>query len=694
MTKINALSPTLTGPALLLPELSLLGAIRYNERINRYQRSCVMLVAAHQITKFYGKQDLFRQTGFHILPGEKVALVGQNGSGKSTLLKMVLGEVEPDEGEIHRARHMRIGYLPQDILVFRGKNVIRQVLDVADETRALEREMRELEKALEAAPQGGREREEAAHRLAHLVDRYQFLGGYELRPRAEKILLGLGFVPRDFERPVDTLSGGWAMRVALARLLLADPDLLLLDEPTNHLDLEALGWLEEYLVQSSSSVLLISHDRVFVNRVADRIVDIEDGELISHEGNYDAYRQAKREREAHRWAAYRTQQEQIRQTERFIERNRARKDRARQVQSRIKALEKIERIELPPAPDEVKFRFPSAPSSGKLVAHLEGITHSFDGRPLYQSASLALHRGDRVAVIGANGTGKSTLLKMLAGALIPDRGTRRLGHGVKPAYFAQHQMELLHPGKTVLEEVADVAAVPHQGDLRNLLGAFQFRGDAVFKRVKVLSGGERSRLLLCKTLLQGGNLLLLDEPTNHLDIQTREVLETALQDYDGTLCLVTHDRRFMNAVANHILVMRPKGWELFPGNYDDFLATWERKARPASAATVPPDRGSRKDRELKRKEAEWRNKFYRLRAPIESAIEEAEREAESATKQLEALEAELAEPELYRSSDRVRTLQIEHQQVKQRLAQWTERWEDLLAELEALEGEMEKERPG
>lgn len=652
-----------------------------------------MLIAANQITKFYGQQDLVRRASLHIHPGEKVGLVGPNGSGKSTLLRMLLGEVEPDQGEIHRARHMRIGYLPQDVLSLKGRRIIDQVLDVAEEARWVEREIRAVELELEATPEA--EREELALRLSQLLERFQHLGGYDLRSRAEKILMGLGFREEDFHRLTDTLSGGWMMRVALARILLSDPDLLLLDEPTNHLDLEALRWLEEFLAQMQAALLVVSHDRAFLNRVVSRILEIEAGEVVSYTGNFDAYRLEKERRVEQRWAAFRTQQGQLRQIERFIERNRARKDRARQVQSRIKAMAKMERVEPPRKPIELNFRFSLAPPSGRIVVELEGVSVGFEGRLLFQDASLVIEKGTRMAILGPNGSGKSTLLRILAGELTPERGIRKTGHGVKIAYFAQHQMDQLHPEKTVLQELMDAASHPHQGELRDLLGAFHFRGDTVFKRVSVLSGGEKSRLLLCKVLLAGANVLLLDEPTNHLDISSREVLEQALRDFQGTLCLVTHDRELMNRVANHVLVMRPRGWELFPGNYNDYKTIWAKRRIQSPRSQLPsrPHRPTRKDKEQKRLEAEWRNRFSRLRAPIEAEIQRLEREVQAATERLDEIQREMGNPELYRSPERVRKLQSEFAKLRAEVKGWTERWGELHIELEEIENRMAAEKP-
>jgi ATP-binding cassette subfamily F protein 3 len=651
-----------------------------------------MLIAANQVTKFYGKQDIVRRANLHIHRKEKVGLVGPNGSGKSTLLRILLGQIEPDEGEIHVARHARLGYLPQDVLSLKGRTVIDQVLDVAEEVRSVEKGIREIERELDSAAEAN---EELALRLSQLMDQYHRLGGYDLRPRAEKILMGLGFEEKDFHRPTETLSGGWMMRVALARILLSDPDLLLLDEPTNHLDLEALQWLEQFLVGMEAALLIVSHDRVLLNRVVSRIMELEAGELVSYAGNFDFYRAEKQRRLEQRVAAYRAQQEQLRQMQRFIDRNRARKDRARQVQSRIRSIAKMERVELPCKPQELRFRFSVAPPSGRIVAELEGVCFGFQGKALFEEASLVMERGARVAILGRNGSGKSTLLRILAGELTPQKGARRIGHGVRIAYFSQHQMDQLHPQKTVLEELLDSASHPHQGELRDLLGAFHFRGDSVFKKVAVLSGGEKSRLLLCKLLLAGANLLLLDEPTNHLDISSREVLERALGEFKGSICLVTHDRELMNRVANQILVMQPGGWQLFQGNYQDYEKLWAKQdAQPTPLTqSQQPSRAVRKDKEQKRLEAEWRNRFSRLRAPIQGEIEELERKVKRATERLDEIRMEMGCGELYRCGERARAIHQEFNTLKAKVQKWTQRWEELHLEMEQLERTMALEKP-
>jgi ATP-binding cassette subfamily F protein 3 len=641
-----------------------------------------MLVCANRLTKLYGQKDILLEASFHINPGEKIGLVGPNGAGKSTLLKLILGEVEPDGGEIHRAKHVRIGYLPQNVLSFRGKTVMEEVLDVAQEVRWLQEEMEKLHEEISQAK--GEIRERLAFRLGQLMERYQHLGGYGLKSKAEKILVGLGFREEDFSRPVESLSGGWIMRVALARLLLSDADLLLLDEPTNHLDIEALKWLEGFLEELEAAVVVVSHDRRFLNKVVERILEIDGGQLLSYKGNFDTYREEKRRRIEQRWAAYKLQQERLKQLERFIERNRARKDRARQVQSRLKALEKMEIVEPPREPHEMRFRLPEMAPLPRIPLELHDIWFSYCERPVFRGVSLVLERGERLAVVGPNGAGKSTLLKIMAGELSPQRGSRRVGQGVRIGFFAQDQLHQLNPEKTVLEELMDSVAHPHQGELRNFLALFHFRGDEVFKRVGVLSGGEQARLLLCKVLLGGANLLLLDEPTNHLDISSREALEETLIGFGGALVLVTHDREMMGRVATRVLEVGTERVELFLGPYGEFEASREKRGKDLAIRGEKSQGQVRKDKERKRLEAEWRNRLFRMRVPLEKEIESLEEQVERATSRIEEIQKEMSNPELYRSGERVRELKREMAQLRAHVQACTERWEELQLELEAL----------
>ncbi|MGD8878619.1 MAG: ABC-F family ATP-binding cassette domain-containing protein, partial [Syntrophobacterales bacterium] len=537
------------------------------------------MISFYNVSKSFAKQDILLDCSFQVNAGERVGIIGANGSGKSTVFKLLLNLEHPDQGQISRPKHLRLGYLPQDVLHFHGKTVLDQVIDVAEEVQTIEAELSLLADQLEQ-PLPEAELTEAAQRQGRLLEEYHRLGGYDLEARARKVLAGLGFTEKDMDRQVEEMSGGWAMRVALARILLAEPDLILLDEPTNHLDLDSLVWLEEYLVQITSSLMLVSHDRVFLDRVVHRLLELENGLLTSYPGNFQRYLEEKEKRLKSQWAAYRHQQEQIRQIKRFIDRNRARKDRAKQVQGRLKMLDKMELIEPPASPDRFSFTFPPPSRAAKIVLELEKASKGYGDQPVVSDIDLTIQRGDRVALIGPNGAGKTTLVRLMAGMLTPDSGKVLLGSGVKSAYFAQQQLELLNPQQTVLESLQSVAGDLGQGRLRNLLGGFLFRDDEVDKLVSVLSGGERSRLLLCQILVQQANFLLLDEPNNHLDIQGRRVLEKALEIYEGAICLVSHDRHLINAIANKVLVLTNGRVEMFHGNYDDYQEVWKQRLQP------------------------------------------------------------------------------------------------------------------
>lgn len=651
-----------------------------------------MLVSANRVTKVYGSKDLLLEVNFQVNPGEKVGLIGPNGTGKSTLLKMILGTVEPDRGELYRAKHIRIGYLPQNVMSFSGKTVLEQVLDVAEEIKWIQEELDKLNMELSQAKTENREK--LALRLDQLLERYRHLGGYQLKSRAEKILIGLGFKEHDFSRPIETLSGGWMMRVALARILLSDADLLLLDEPTNHLDVEALRWLEGFLKGLDAAVLVVSHDRRFLNRVVEKIMEIEGGRVLSYKGNFDNYREQRKKLDEQRLAAYRLQQEKLKQMERFIERNRARKDRARQVQSRLKALEKMEILEPPRHPQEVRLRLQEVGVSAKVPLELRDVWFSYGEKPVFQGVSLVLQRGERVAVVGPNGCGKTTLLKIMAGELTPSKGVRRLGQGVKIGYFAQDQMQQLNPQKTVLEELMDTVAHPNRGELRNVLALFHFRGDDVFKKVGVLSGGEQARLLLCKVVLGGANLLILDEPTNHLDISSREALEEALIGYEGTICFVTHDREMMEKVATHVLAVGPQQLDFIQGSSRNYESMMEVEKKEVLDGNSKGQKHPRREKEKRRVEAEWRNRFFRLRFPLEKEIERLEEKVERATSRIEQIQEEMANPELYRNGERVKELHAEMARLRADIRKWTEKWEELQLQLEALREEMQRSFPG
>ncbi len=659
------------------------------------------MIAVQGVSKFLGKRELFRDVSFHIRPGEKIGLIGTNGAGKTTLFQVLMGETEPDTGELSRSKGLRLGHLPQQWTPPEGRAVLDHAMDVAKEVQTIRSEMESLQKDME------RERDtvrsgEYALRHAHLLEQLEHFGGYDLEARASKVLAGLGFKETDFTRSVSTLSGGWVMRLELSRLLLAEPDLLLLDEPTNHLDLESLLWLEQYLLATPSAVVIISHDRAFLNTLVTRILELDQGQVQEYTGNYDAYLEERERRQEIQQASYRNQQERIKQIERFVERNRYRKDRARQVQSRLKLLNKIDRIEIAPEQGEIHFAFPDPARSGRRVFELRGACKSYGEHLVYSGVDLIVERGDRVAFLGPNGAGKSTLLKMLAGVEELSGGERILGHQTRIGYYAQYQWEQLRPEWTVLEEASTVAGDLSQSHLRSLLGSFLFRSEDVLKRVSVLSGGEKARLLLCKILLQRPTVLLLDEPTNHLDIPSQDVLEQALEAFPGTICFISHDRHFINRIATKILVASAGAIHVFPGNYDDYQNTWKKRLEEQPLPEGDGEskcgfKGSepvplRTAQTQKRLEAEWRNELYRLRKPLQETIARLEREVEAAQQQSVEFAVRLADPTTYQDGKLAQELQRDYQECQKRIERLTGEWEEASMALEELETNFWKDK--
>ena len=671
------------------------GPTEIHQNAKKLQTDCWQLIAKNMISFFnvsksFAKQDLLVDCSFQVNSGERVGIIGANGTGKSTVFRLLLGLEHPDQGQISKPKHLRLGYLPQDVLQYSGKTVLTQVMDVAEEVQGIEEELSLLADQLEQ-PLSEPKLATAAQRQSVLLEEYQRLGGYDLKARARKVLSGLGFSEKDMDRPVEEMSGGWAMRIALARILLSEPDLILLDEPTNHLDLDSLVWLEDYLVQTKSSLMLVSHDRVFLDNVVHRLLELENGQITSYSGNFQRYLEDKEKRLQSHWSAYHHQQEQIRQIKRFIDRNRARKDRARQVQARIKTLEKMDLVEPPASPDQFSFSFQPPSRAPRVVLELRKATKSYGEQPVFNDINLTIQRGERFAVIGANGNGKTTLAKLMAGVLTPDSGQRMVGTGVRIAYFAQQQLELLNPQQTVLESLSSVAGDLGQGRLRSLLGAFLFRKDEVEKKVSVLSGGERSRLLLCQLLVQQANFLLLDEPNNHLDIQGRRVLEEALKNYGGTICLVSHDRHLINAVADKILVITDGGVDMFHGNYDDYQEIWKKRLQSPSplpeteSYRSEPSSGTKKSKEKKRLEANWRNELHRKKAPLTRRLENLEQRIDKLTGRLDELNHLLAQPDTYENGGFFTELHLEYQELKRTLEAQNQEWEEAALELEAIE---------
>lgn len=643
-----------------------------------------------QVSKAYGSQVLLKSVHLRIGDRDRIGLVGANGSGKTTMLRLIASLESPDEGAIQMKKNLRIGYLPQEIQPQEEGTVIDEVLGARPEFFALYRERRELALAIEAG--GGTELE--LQRKAYVDAAYEDAGGDTHRARAEEILGGLGFAPDGMERPLATLSGGWHMRVRLARLLLSEPELLLLDEPTNHLDLPSMLWFEQYLRSFAGSYVIIAHDREFLNRTVERIVEVDRGALGQHSGNYDFYRRRKVEELEHQAKNYRTQQAKLKELEDFIARNRVRKDRARQVQSRIKMLEKIERIEAPRTGREIGFKFPMPERSGAHPLRLSKVTKSYGDLTVLDQLDLVMPRGEKVAIIGVNGMGKSTTLKVAAGMLSFESGERELGHNTTVGYFAQHQLEALDPEKTVLEEIFSVSRAETLSQLRSLLGAFLFSGEDVEKKVTVLSGGEKSRVALAKLLLRPANLMIMDEPTNHLDIASREMLEDALQQYAGTLLFASHDRRFIDAVATRVLEFGPDGVEEYLGNYSYYV--WKRAQAVVDhdASTAAPNvaqrpavRTPRDDRrERKRREAELRQLLFKDVRPLQDKAAALEAQVGECEGTIAALENDLGDPEIYLSApEEARTKAGQVAQLRRQLEDLMDEWE--VAALAAEEAE-------
>jgi ATPase subunit of ABC transporter with duplicated ATPase domains len=533
------------------------------------------VIAFSKVGKQYGRQVLFVDASFQLNPGEKVGLVGPNGAGKTTLFRMIVGEEAPDEGDVAVPRKLTVGYFRQDVEEMSGRSVLDEAIAGSGRLGDLHHELESLQQAM-ADPGRAGDMDTILERFGEVQEEYEHAGGYGLESLAREVLHGLGFDDERIDGDVGLLSGGWKMRVAMARVLLGQPDVLLMDEPTNHLDIESIIWLEDFLKQRSGALLMTSHDREFMNRVVSKIAEIDGGEITVYSGNYDFYERERAIREANREAAYARQQAMLAKEQRFIERFAAHAAKAAQVQSRVKALEKIEKIELPKKRKVVEFDFRAPSRSGDKVAVLEGISKTYGRRTIYDAMNLTIQRGERWAVMGRNGAGKTTLLRMIAGALAPDGGQVTLGASVKLGYFAQQALDLLDPDLTVFEQLQKDYPLESIGLLRNLLGAFQFSGDDVDKRIRMLSGGEKSRLVMARMLLDPPNFLVLDEPTNHLDLATKDMLVAALKNFDGTMIFVSHDRTFLRGLSNRVLELGGESGtdpqpHAYPGTYVEYV---------------------------------------------------------------------------------------------------------------------------
>ncbi len=682
------------------------------------------------LTKSFGDRVLFDNVTWQISDGERVGLTGPNGSGKTTLLKIFAGLEEPDSGQVVKPADLTVGYLPQDGIVHKGRTVREEAMLAFGTLLQVRAEMEALEERLGHPDVSDAEHEQMLVRYSDLQDRFRLHDGYNIDLKVTTVLQGLGFSQADFDRPTDTFSGGWQMRLALAKLLLARPNLLLLDEPTNHLDLEARNWLEEYLHDYPHAVILVSHDRYFLDTVITRVAEVYLRQLNDYPGNYTHYLEESQARLERVREAKKQQDEEIERIKMFISRFRYKATKAAQVQSRIKMLEKIVPIEVPPERKRVHFSFPPSVKSGRTVLELERIRKAYGPNVVFECANLHVERGDRIALVGPNGSGKSTLMRMLAGVERPDSGTRREGHQVVMQYFAQDEAVRLDPSLTVYETLQSGSPVHMVPAIRNILGGFLFSGDDVYKKVEVLSGGERTRLAVARMLLRPSNTLLLDEPTNHLDLDSKDVLLEALEDYGGTLIFVSHDRYFVEKLANRIVEVGGGEAHSYPGRYEEFLwSKGQRKAPaqgaeaaprstpPAQAAfrpgkargseagtrdsapepkrngTAPSDgRGglSSAEREARRRQAlsEARRRERRQKA-LRVQVSELEETIAAREAEIKALETQMASAGFYDNREAVQPVVERHQALMWEVGDLMHKWEELQLSLERAEQDLQ-----
>ena len=640
------------------------------------------MISVSDISYFIGGRPLYENASMFIRPRDKIGLIGLNGRGKTTLLRLINGDIQLTSGSISKSNECTIGFLNQDLLSYQTDDAILTVAmeafrDAVDTQRQLEKVIRKLETEYS---------EDLVHKLSQLQEKFEHLDGYTMQARAEEVLEGIGFSTTDLHRPLREFSGGWRMRVMLAKLLLEKPSLLMLDEPTNHLDLPSIEWVENYLRNYDGAVLIVSHDRRFLDNVINKTVEVTNQQLFTYEGNYTFYLQEKQVRQEIQQNAYENQQQKIRQTERFIERFRAKSTKARQVQSRVKALEKMDLIEeVVSDVAAVNFRFTFRQQPGRFIVTLKDVSKSYGTLNLLSHTTATIERGDKIALIGANGRGKSTLLRIIYGSE-PIEGERTLGYNVIPAFYAQHQLEDLHVDNEILEELKQAGSGKTEQELRNVLGCFLFSDEDVFKKIKVLSGGEKSRVALAKTLLSEANFLLLDEPTNHLDFISENILIQALQQYKGSFVVVSHNRHFVSQVANKIWYIEERQIKEYPGTYEEY-DYWLRnsKAIPADSGKPVSDRkgdsGKKEKKEIVRagNDAEAgigaRDKLNKEMKKVESAIEGIER-------RLRHLEEEMARPEVFGDYQRVRTMQAEFDQVRKDLEEANRQWDELATKID------------
>ncbi|MCC2546728.1 ABC-F family ATP-binding cassette domain-containing protein [Hymenobacter sp. BT175] len=639
------------------------------------------MISINDLDFHFGSRTLYDKASLHIKPKDKIGLIGLNGTGKSTLLRILVGEYKPDGGSIQMGKDVSLGFLNQDLLSYdTHESILNVALQAFEEALDVQKKIDQILVEFE-----NNYHDDLVQKLADYQERFEALGGYTMQAEAEEILEGLGFTTEELQKPLKTFSGGWRMRVMLAKILLQKPSLLLLDEPTNHLDLPSIKWIENYLADYEGAVIIVSHDREFLDRTITSTVEVSGGKLVPYAGNYSYYLEEKEERNAIQKGAFENQQAQIRQAERFIERFKAKASKAKQAQSRVKALDKLERIEdvaNDAARVNIKFNFTVQP--GRHILRMEHVSKKYGEKLIFRDTHVHIERGDKIALIGANGKGKSTLMRLVAGQEAPTTGNHQLGHNVIMSFYAQHQLESLNVENEILQEMNEAGSKRNEMELRSVLGSFLFTGEQVYKKIKVLSGGEKSRVALAKTLISEANFLLLDEPTNHLDMQSVNILIQALEQYEGTFIVISHDRFFVENVATKIWFIEDYQLKEYPGTYAEYEQWQEDREKAAKKAGLPspsaPKPAPQAVKEVKVDRADKSANPVSSHEAKKAAreLQELEARIESLEKELATYEAQLADPAIYSNASQLKDATLKLEAVKKELAAQTSRWETLV----------------
>ena len=654
------------------------------------------MIALNNISVNFGTRSLFEEVSLRVSGKDRIAFIGSNGAGKSTLMKIIAGLMDPDTGDVVTSKHTTIGYLPQDGIKLTGNTLYDEVYSSAGDINKIQQEIEDIEMEMESFDDhSSEEYMDLLTDYTELQERFSLLDGHKLKAKIERILTGLGFSREDFERMTDEFSGGWQMRIALAKLLLQNPSVLLLDEPTNHLDIESLIWVEDYLKSYEGSIILISHDRNFLDNLVSRVVEISLGKVTEYSGNYSYYVSQKELRKEQLQNQLKNQEKYIKQQERFIERFRYKNTKAKAVQSRIKMLDRMEKVELEDEESGINFHFPPATHSGKVTLEIEDLTKTYDGsKYVLDGIDLLLERGEKVAFLGVNGAGKSTLSKIIAGKEHLTAGRMKFGHLVDVKFYSQNQADELDEKKTVLEIMEDAATGEVKKNLRTLLGGFLFRDDDVFKPVKVLSGGEKSRLALAKMLIEPSNFLILDEPTNHLDMRSKDMLKNALRRYDGTIIVVSHDREFLDGIVDKVIEVKDKKIRTYLGNCAYYLMKKEEEKQseivPGSlSGENKPEKKDGKDNFGKGIELKERKKeINKILSPVKKKISEIEETVKLNEARIRELEKEMASADFYNDPDKVKEVTKEYNDAKEDLDKVYAQWEDETLKLNELQKEL------